>query len=91
MQTGMSRRRADARRWSAALLAAALLGPLVGCAAKKPAVPPRPALPAVSFVPPCDPQASIGMTEAGVAQLRARDEAWRTHVEILETIIRGER
>jgi len=31
------------------------------------------------------------MTEAGVAQLRARDEAWRTQVEILETIIRGER
>ena len=31
------------------------------------------------------------MTEAGVAQLRARDDAWRTQVEILEKIIRGER
>jgi len=68
-----------------------MLVAVAGCAAQRPKVPPRPALPAVVFVPPCDPQASIGMTEAGVAQLRARDEAWRTQVELLETIIRGER
>jgi len=75
------------------LLAAALplLAGLAGCSTHRPVVPARPPLPAVVFVPPCDPQASIGMTEAGVAQLRARDEAWRTQVEILETIIRGER
>jgi hypothetical protein len=71
------------------VLVAALVA--AGCAAQHPKIPARPALPAVVFVPPCDPQASIGMTEAGVAQLRARDEAWRTHVEILEAIIRGER
>lgn len=73
------------------MLAAAVVLGLSACSAQRPVVPPRPSLPAVVFVPPCDPQASIGMTEAGVAQLRARDEAWRTQVEILETIIRGER
>jgi hypothetical protein len=78
-------------RRAAWLLAACVAAALAGCAATKPAVPPRPPLPAVSFVPPCDPQASIGMTEVGVAQLRSRDEAWRTHVEVLEAIIRGER
>jgi len=72
-------------------LLAASLAALAGCSASRPQVPPRPPLPAVSFVPPCDPQASIGMTEVGVAQLRSRDEAWRTHVEVLEAIIRGER
>jgi hypothetical protein len=83
------RRRGSAR--APRLLVAALVAGAAGCAAQRPAVPPRPALPAVVFVPPCDPQASIGLTEAGVAQLRARDEAWRTHVEVLEAIIRGER
>ena len=95
MQIGPSRSRADARgRPSGAALAlvlASLLAPVAGCSAQRPQIPPRPALPAVSFVPPCDPQASIGMTEAGVAQLRARDEAWRSYVEVLESIIRGER
>ena len=96
MQTGLSRCRADAVRSrpskaALVLLAASLLGPLVGCSATPPPIPPRPALPAVPFVPPCDPQASIGMTEQGVAQLRARDEAWRSYVEVLESMIRGER
>lgn len=95
MQTGTLRGRAPRPRlrWTTTFVvpATVLLGTLAGCSAQRPSVPPRPALPAVVFVPPCDPQASIGMTEAGVAQLRARDEAWRTHVEILETIIRGER
>ena len=91
MQTGTPRRRRGPRPWELCLLSAATLAAVTGCAAQRPKVPPRPALPAVVFVPPCDPQASIGMTEAGVAQLRARDEAWRTQVELLETIIRGER
>lgn len=96
MQTGPSRSRADAvrrrpRSATLALAGASLLGTLAGCAAQRPHIPPRPALPAVSFVPPCDPQASIGMTEQGVAQLRARDEAWRSYVEVLEQMIRGER
>jgi len=78
------------RRASAAI-GVGVLVLATGCAAQRPPVPARPALPAVVFVPPCDPQASIGMTEGGVAQLRARDDAWRTHVEILEAIIRGER
>jgi hypothetical protein len=95
MLTGTPRRRAPRpRRCRTAVLggfSVVLLGVLAGCSAQRPSVPARPALPAVVFVPPCDPQASIGMTEAGVAQLRSRDEAWRTHVEILETIIRGER
>lgn len=79
---------APVRRAACVLAAAAALA---GCAAARPEVPPRPPLPAVSFVPPCDPQASIGMTESGVAQLRSRDDAWRAHVEVLEAIIRGER
>lgn len=95
MQIGSSRSRAAVRprrRGAAlALVGASLLATLAGCSAQRPQIPPRPALPAVSFVPPCDPQASIGMTEAGVAQLRARDEAWRSYVEVLESIIRGER
>lgn len=81
------RRRAPRRRLAATLVAIALVVTVAGCSAKK-TVPPRPPLPAVVFVEACDPQAAIGMTEAGVAQLRTRDEAWRQHVEILEAIIR---
>lgn len=92
MQNGTYQRRTGGGRWELCLLAAALSAGAAGCAAQqRPTIPPRPQLPAVVFVPPCDPQASIGMTEAGVAQLRARDDAWRTQVEILEKIIRGER
>jgi hypothetical protein len=91
VQTGTCQRRSVRVRRELCLAAAALIVGAAGCAAPRHTVPPRPPLPAVVFVPPCDPQASIGMTEAGVAQLRARDEAWRTQVEILETIIRGER
>jgi len=90
VQTRVPERGAGARRLAPGLLLVAVCSAL-GCSAQRPAVPPRPDLPAVLFVPPCDPQASIGMTEAGVAQLRARDEAWRTQVEILEAVIRGER
>ncbi|MEW6271726.1 MAG: hypothetical protein AB1689_20775 [Thermodesulfobacteriota bacterium] len=91
MSTRVPRGGAGARRLAPGLLLAAVCAGVGGCSAQRPPVPPRPELPAVLFVPPCDPQASIGMTEAGVAQLRARDEAWRTHVEILEAVIRGER
>jgi hypothetical protein len=61
---------------------------LAGCAASRP-LPPRPALPAVRFVPPCDPQATVGLTAEGVEQLRARDTAWHQYVDSLERIIRG--
>lgn len=96
MQSGPFRSPADGARRRVArvpliVVAVTLLGTGAGCSAQRPQIPPRPALPAVSFVPPCDPQASIGMTEQGVAQLRARDEAWRSYVEVLESIIRGER
>jgi len=54
-------------------------------------LPPRPALPGVSYVKPCDPSATVGLTPEGVDQLRARDEAWRSYVDALEATIRGTR
>ena len=51
--------------------------------------PPRPNLPAVQFVPPCDPAATVGLTAQGVEELKRRDAAWKAHVQQLEAIIRG--
>jgi hypothetical protein len=65
---------------------------LAGCATQQAiALPARPVLPAVNYVRPCDPAATVGLTPDGVEQLRARDEAWRTHVEALEAAIRRAR
>jgi hypothetical protein len=43
----------------------------------------------VSYVAPCDDDAKVGLTAEGIEQLRARDEAWRNHVEALENMLRG--
>ena len=80
------------QRGRAALGRAVLVGvvsALVGCTATHPPLPPRPPLPAVRFVPPCDPQATVGLTAEGVEQLRARDAAWRQYSESLERVLRG--
>jgi hypothetical protein len=76
------------RRAGAVLPLCASIALLAGCAASRP-LPPRPALPAVRFVPPCDPQATVGLTADGVEQLRARDAAWHAYVDSLERVIRG--
>ena len=76
-------------RAAAAIAAAAVLATGSGCAPRRAAVPPRPALPAVKFVPPCDPQASVGLTPAGVDDLKQRDAIWRAHVTYLEGILSG--
>ncbi len=65
------------------------LAGLSGCAPRRAVVPPRPGLPAVKFVPPCDPQASVGLTPSGVDDLRQRDAIWRAHVGYLEGLISG--
>ena len=69
-------------------LGAAVFVPM-GCAASRP-LPPRPTLPAVTFVPPSDPQATVGLTPRGIEELKARDAAWRQYVGELESIIRGQ-
>lgn len=76
-------------RAGAALAAAAAFTGLAGCAPRRAAVPPRPALPAVKFVPACDPQASVGLTPTGVDDLKQRDAIWRAHVTYLEGILSG--
>jgi hypothetical protein len=74
-------------------LALALAGGigLASCAATThaPVVPARPTLPAVKFVAPCDPQATVGLTAAGVEDLKQRDAAWRAYAERLEAALRG--
>lgn len=76
-------------RVGAAIAALVAVAALSGCASRRAAVPPRPSLPEVKFVPPCDPQASVGLTPSGVDNLKLRDEAWRSHVKYLEGIISG--
>ncbi|MFM7736776.1 MAG: hypothetical protein ACKOCT_17755 [Alphaproteobacteria bacterium] len=76
-------------RVGATIAVAAAISMLSGCAARRAAVPPRPALPAVKFVPACDPQAAVGLTAAGVDDLKQRDAIWRSHVTYLEGIISG--
>ena len=76
-------------RAGAALVAATALSALAGCAPHRASVPPRPGLPAVKFVPACDPQATVGLTATGVDDLKQRDAIWRAHVTYLEGIISG--
>jgi len=60
-----------------------------GCATERAPLqlPMKPPLPAVNYVKPCDPSATVGLTPEGVDQLRARDEAWRAYVHALEATI----
>jgi hypothetical protein len=58
---------------------------LSGCSlGTAPAPPTRPALPAIRYVPACDPQAVAGLTKEAVEGLRQRDQMWQHHVEQLE-------
>jgi len=65
---------------------------LSGCALGAAAPPPpRPALPEVRYVPPCDPKAVAGLTQEAVEVLRRRDLMLRQHIERLEQQIHGQR
>jgi len=65
---------------------------LSGCALGTVAPPPpRPALPEVRYVPPCDPKAVAGLTQEAVEVLRKRDLLLREHIERLEQQIHGQR
>ena len=69
-----------------------LLMLLSGCALGTAAPPPpRPALPEVRYVPPCDPKAVAGLTQEAVEVLRKRDLLLREHIERLEQQIHGQR
>ena len=85
-------RRAEPRSGSAAarfLVASSLAIVATACATPARVPPPRPTLPAVQFVPPCAPSATVGLTAQGVEELKRRDAAWRAHVQQLEAVIRG--
>src|SRR5262245_57101005 len=74
-----ARRSAMSRRRLAICLIAA--AGLCSCAASKPVpLPPPPSLPEVRFVPPCDPTATIGLTESNQRALIARDQALRAYI-----------
>jgi len=53
--------------------------------------PPRPALPEVRYVPPCDAKAVAGLTQEAIETLRKRDLLLRQHIERLEQQIQGPR
>jgi hypothetical protein len=53
--------------------------------------PPRPALPEVRYVTPCDPKAVAGLTQEAIEVLRKRDLLLRQHIERLEQRIQGQR
>jgi hypothetical protein len=77
------------RRWRAAVaLCSVLLASCAG-ATRPPVLPARPSLPAVNFVQPCDPQAAVGLTAAGIEDIKRRDAAWRAYSERLESLLRG--
>lgn len=63
---------------------AGMLIVLSGCVTGPAAPPPRPALPAIRYVAPCDDQAVAGLTQESVEALRNRDVMWQRHVEQLE-------
>ncbi|MBI3302931.1 MAG: hypothetical protein HYZ72_12770 [Deltaproteobacteria bacterium] len=64
---------------------------LSGCALEAVALPPRPALPEVRYVDPCDPKAVAGLTSEAFEALRNRDLLWQRHVERLERQLQGAR
>ena len=53
--------------------------------------PPRPALPEVRYVPPCDSKAVAGLSQESIETLRKRDLLLRQHIEQLERQIQGQR
>ena len=53
--------------------------------------PPRPALPEVRYVAPCDAKAVAGLTPEAIETLRKRDLLLRQHIERLERQIQGQR
>lgn len=53
--------------------------------------PPRPALPEVRYVTPCDPKAVASLTQEAIEVLRKRDLLLRQHIERLEQRIQGQR
>ena len=53
--------------------------------------PPRPALPEVRYVAPCDAKAVAGLTPEAIETLRKRDLLLRQHIERLEQQIQGQR
>ena len=62
-----------------------LLIGLSGCSlGTAPAPPPRPAMPAIWYVPARDPQAAVGLTKEAVEGLRQRDQMWQQYIEQLE-------
>lgn len=69
-----------------------LLMLLSGCALGTAAPPPpRPALPEVRYVAPCDPKAVAGLTQEAIEVLRKRDLLLRQHIDRLEQQIHGQR
>ncbi|HJY84653.1 MAG TPA: hypothetical protein VKK81_26680 [Candidatus Binatia bacterium] len=69
-----------------------LLMLLSGCSlGTAPPPPPRPALPEVRYVTPCDPKAVAGLTQEAIEVLRKRDLLLRQHIERLEQQMQGQR
>ncbi len=70
-----------------------LLTLLSGCSLgmSAPLPPPRPVLPEVRYVPPCDSKAVAGLTQEAIEVLRKRDLLLRQHIERLEQQIQGQR
>jgi hypothetical protein len=62
-----------------------------GCSFGTIAPPPRPPLPEIAYVAPCDTKAVVGLTPEAVEALRNRDLILRHHIELLEQQLRGER
>lgn len=62
-----------------------LLIGLPGCSLGTSTAPPTlPVLPAIRYVPACDPEAVLGLTQEDVEGLRERDQMWQRHVAQLE-------
>jgi hypothetical protein len=53
--------------------------------------PPRPVLPEVRYVAPCDAKAVAGLTQEAIETLRKRDLLLQQHIERLEQQIQGQR